>query len=963
MNIFFKLTFKAQSSPSFALISVLALVSLAALTATAFLASARLERQATMPLTQTTKLDMALNAGAATAAKLLDYAPDQQFNHVTTYWRGTNANDWTNELGYLLDGAVPKATTDGTYEVKYRSCFSSQQFTNLGSEINLTLEKKVTFPGRFNISMGSYMETQTNFANGQSTNIPLLGNQTSPPVGWVYIRQDVRVKPGQTNTTNVPVARFAFYVQDQSSMIDAERMGGETNRSTGTNPVEISLTNLTGTALIAPAKVDTFTASSNRPKYLTPGMLTLSLAGGLNTNDLRYVTTGLRHWTNASERIPKGLGYSNGGTTDIGTNKYCLTPVSSLTIANIRNHITSNCPPFATNGTNGRAGGMDGTAYVTALAANIIDYVDTDSTPTTTSINGVNVVGFDNYPMLTHVFDQFVYSSTAKNITITTYLQFWNPSSVPTPALTGGTFTYNLNDIIRYPTNTTTPLSYTNRPLTNAALANSNFNFGGAPFSFPANSGFITSITNTIDLANAANFPNFPTTAPPSVQLNNDGTGGFNDDATNSFTLTGLGATNRPPIVLNRGTTVHTLINNVPSWIGSVLGSRMSSGEGSAGSSRLYADPRMLNYIGVGTTKKMANASYENVYWQGYPAVLTNALLSGHPGNWPDGTNTANNPIPTRGITNPTVPPPGPFVIKDSLTLIADPAPCKISNFGSYTNICELGNIFDPIQWAPPTTTTNYANCNINTNAGSIWTSNNLYGGGSTLRIGRPEHSRFAWTNMGGGAPMPNMQMSAAALLDLFCVSTNYSEAGKINLNTAPAPVLRALAGGILLANAGNHAVPSGMAEAFAQGVMRFRAQYPFYSPSQLAFINTSTDWSQGATGVARIWPSNAVFGNTNPILLSDGTSAQMNLAGWNDQAAEEWFSKIFSLSTVYSRNFRVYVIAQKATTNSSGAFIGVGPVVRKYYNLLIEQNGIIAPDKPTPDPGATPVITFQSYY
>ena len=209
---------------------------------------------------------------------------------------------------------------------------------------------------------------------------------------------------------------------------------------------------------------------------------------------------------------------------------------------------------------------------------------------------------------------------------------------------------------------------------------------------------------------------------------------------------------------------------------------------------------------------------------------------------------------------------------------------------------------------------------------------------------------------------MPNMQMSAAALLDLFCVSTNYSEAGKINLNTAPAPVLRALAGGILLANAGNHAVPSGMAEAFAQGVMRFRAQYPFYSPSQLAFINTSTDWSQGANGVARTWPSNAVFGNTNPILLSDGPSAQMNLAGWNDQAAEEWFAKIFKLSTVYSRNFRVYVIAQKAT-NQGGTNIGVGPVVRKYYNLLIEQNGIFAPDMPTPEPGATPIITFQSYY
>jgi hypothetical protein len=208
------------------------------------------------------------------------------------------------------------------------------------------------------------------------------------------------------------------------------------------------------------------------------------------------------------------------------------------------------------------------------------------------------------------------------------------------------------------------------------------------------------------------------------------------------------------------------------------------------------------------------------------------------------------------------------------------------------------------------------------------------------------------------------MQQSAAALLDLFCVSTNYSEAGKINLNTAPAPVLRALAGGILLANAGNHAVPSGMTEAFAQGIMRFRAQYPFYSPSQLAFINTSTNWSQGANGVARIWPSNAVFGNTNTIFLVTNsvntlTNTSLGITGLNDQAAEEWFSKIFQLSTVSSRNFRVYVIAQKATTNSSGAFIGTGRVVRKYYNLLMKQNG----NGETDTPSASAQTTFQSSY
>jgi hypothetical protein len=213
------------------------------------------------------------------------------------------------------------------------------------------------------------------------------------------------------------------------------------------------------------------------------------------------------------------------------------------------------------------------------------------------------------------------------------------------------------------------------------------------------------------------------------------------------------------------------------------------------------------------------------------------------------------------------------------------------------------------------------------------------------------------------------MQMSAAALLDLFCLSNQFDEGGKINLNTAPAPVLRALAGGIylrsdpaLLPGGTNFSVPPAMVEAFAQGVMRFRAAYPFYSPSQLAFINTTNIWTNIAAG----WPSNSVFGNTNSIFLdssapgnTNGASTTIGINAWNDQAAEEWFAKIFKLSTVYSRNFRVYVIAQKATTNSSGAYIGVGPVVRKYYNLLIRQNGEGAND----EPGASPVTTFQSYY
>jgi hypothetical protein len=327
--------------------------------------------------------------------------------------------------------------------------------------------------------------------------------------------------------------------------------------------------------------------------------------------------------------------------------------------------------------------------------------------------------------------------------------------------------------------------------------------------------------------------------------------------------------------------------------------------------------------------------------------------------HWPDGghnpTNYRVNPSGASPETDGTNEP-----ISNSIVATEfNKAPALIRN-GPMTNILELGNIYDPILWR------RVENGNITKD--SIAAPN--FGGGNTLRIGRPEHPLFAWTNMGGGAEMPNMQQSAAALLDLFCLSTNYSEAGKINLNTAPAPVLRALAGGIYLrsdpnlkigtvTNA-NYPIPAEMAEAFAQGVMRFRAQYPFYSPSQLAFITTTNNWNK----IVDSWPTNSVFGNTNKIALSVApgnslSSATNNVTTWNDQAVEEWFSKIFQLSTVSSRNFRVYVIAQKATTNSSGASIGVGPVVRKYYNLLMKQNKTDVDDKPS----ASALTTFQSYY
>ena len=991
----------ALSSPSFALISVLALVSLAALTATAFLASARLERQATRPLGETARLEMACASAKECASQTLNIISEPKWQTIATYWRGTNANDWTNELGYLLLG---RPNSNANVRWTYFCGFNPSPHKKLDTNVFL-VQGTNTNPGSYLTEIGSFMATMTNnfvtnpaLTNTNCTLIPLLGGRTSPPVGWTYIYQAKKIA-NSTNTTNVPVARFSYYMEDLSGLIDAERMGGSA-RTTGTNASEISLTNLitnwSSNSIINAGNYNQFINPTNRSKYFSPALMFYANTN-ISTNDLRYFAHGLLSWSNFPNTIPVGIpitsstGYGKG---DNNTPKVNLNTSANQNVTTIAAAITANLPSFGTRG-----GGMSTTAYVNNLAANIVDYIDTDDIPTTDSATSPTYIGIENIPWPNELFDilQFknvIWGKKQLVIDVEDKVEVWNMGNNPIPASTSTnsaisisnnydlvlTFTntflgvsqkVNLKDMVTQDAGTVWPryrvysnsvippngyavLNAWKRPADDythttvayeapAAVANTWF-----PNTNAAGRNLISSSWYVYP-AQADATANMRYTAQYNGKVIQQSKGGrWTRYLAPSFKManSGLGLSPSQYVFLNPiGLASQTTISGVPTHSG--------------------GDPRAQHFL----SGSLRNHNYVNSYASPGGRNVERFNIATYPESevnpakfWPDSGHATNNEWggnPTQYSDDPS----GYTTTAQTNNWVMA---CRPTNQTGLVSLTELGRIYDPMQWSDQSGSGVSGQPGLWTNLTAAASPDARFGGRNTLRIGRPEFTRFAFTNLGGTYPVPNMGLSSAALLDIFSLSDSYDNSGRINLNTAPAPVLRALAGGVNLTNdsglkpSSTLTVPTKMTEAFAQGVMRYRATYPFLSPSQLAFIATDYGATNGANHWTNTWPKNAVFGNTNAsVLLTNapgntlGTTASMGVSEWNDQAAEEWFSKLYNLSTVQSWNYRTYVVAQLVNTNG----LPTGPSMRKYSLMYVRYSGTF------PTISAGPFISFESPY
>jgi hypothetical protein len=222
------------------------------------------------------------------------------------------------------------------------------------------------------------------------------------------------------------------------------------------------------------------------------------------------------------------------------------------------------------------------------------------------------------------------------------------------------------------------------------------------------------------------------------------------------------------------------------------------------------------------------------------------------------------------------------------------------------------------------------------------------FGGGNTLRIGRPEHPRFDLPATPG--------MEAYRLLDLFHAGAPSTQTaperegpvtfinGHVNLNTANRDALRALAVGALtmdpeisVRTSDNHNVSGLMAppvspfkatpaeinaeaNRIADAILLLRKTNPFASPSAIA---------EAIDPAGKL-----VFGNKD--LLPNGSRIQRT-----DSAAEEIFARVYESSTVRSRNFRIWVVGQALTpTTSTSAKPEVLAEVRRAFTVFADPGG-----------------------
>lgn len=753
----------------------------------------------------------------------------------------------------------------------------SGNYTYLGSTTNLdSASSRVRyFPG---FSAVTNISELTNSVALAITNPPAIA------LGGTYPSTQVTIRPFGNQSVSIPLtlvtlssstgtnARFAFWIEDLAGRIDVERSGnlaesGRHGRRTGTNVSEVALYTLfDSSAAIDTNQPDARQMINERSNMVSPRTFRQILPSTVNATLADELTSGIPQYFEV-ETIPFGFGYTNRGSPKFNLNMY----VENQDVAGLARAISNNLPGFS-----GIRSGHLPDNYYNTLAANIIDYADTNSTPNI----GTDYRGVDSTPFVTILHDKNTLTAVSDgNATVEgwVFVQLWNPSNQRVSGNFSLTF-QNEDDLL---------VGLSSTRFSNAIVS-------GYPF--PEQS--VTLEPNGITILGfgpiSYRFPGggFGMPVPPFTRNSP------NHARTSFSTRWNNQIVDQSRVGMERVS--GTLPLNTPRWTGGLPGLRHNLGSQHAASlvNPPSGDPRQTYYLPSVVTQQ--NHDIRTSWWGMAVMRPMPGRFMTDPRRWTDAAPSSSQPFP--GTTSTTS-------LSESATLgdllnyraSASPpstneAPFIFSNNGMFRSVTELGNVFDPALW-------NYSagTNSIPVGATAINNAGGGYGGGLSLRIGRPEHAKFA---INGGR--------ASQLLDLFDVNTDTASTnvsprvanGRVNLNTAGANALRALVAGIELERGGTAApitppVSNPIGGWFADAVIARRAQRPFLAVSEIATLTNA---------------NGEVFGN-----LAQWSTSPPSLET-KDVALEELFSKVYDLATVRSRAFRVIVVGQVVSVRRDAA-------------------------------------------
>lgn len=922
--------FRTRLRPDgFALIVTLIMVVLAAVIVIALMSSASLERGTAKSVDDRYQAEIAAQNGLEAAKKALIASPtatapvtaDDTFLVVRIDAPAVPVNPAppvTTASYYYLAKAQA-----GTNKIDYYPLFAggtptTAQAINLAAGAPQPAVTRPTPPP--NPNPGSAGTAAVDTDSGKTKIVkaypPVSSWLGAPSTQWIEMHD-----PNDTSTAapyTLPYQRYTFWIEDLAGYLDASQVGNENGaggkhqRANGVSPNEVALFTIFDQA--QPADSGTTLAKNlidNRALLFTVPTLQQVAASPAPTPagqiDATQPNLAARLGIDSGGEqalVPFGYGYPNEGQPKTNLNPL----ITAKDVTSIANAITTALPNFRN-----RAGGLPEATfdYAKNLAANIIDYADANNAPTT---DGSTYRGVGAFPFLVEAFDLnnwVAVTGGAPNdyfvtIEVTTYIQLWNPHNIPV----NGSLTVhyenvdNLNvngNLVNY----TPPPDYVDtafsmnpneyrviklpKPSSGGTFQPQSYSFDWGPTP-PATAGPTPSQSNI-----PMSLPNGTTANTLSLKWNGKLADRTYKNVTRSFDPTGM-----------RYNATKAFGKSV--WKGNAAPPIYPT-TGTPG------DPRISYYLAQAWTSGNydTNSSWGGRLW--LPGV--SPVVQIQPSTWPDGGHDSTlgfNP------TNATTPDVAVTKVTPAYSAAGPDAQkwvSRLSTKGSLDTLVELGNVFDPSQWSYPIPTVNPTTSlpDIPSTAATPNPTPGAGGGGYTLCIGRPEFSKF-----------DSNGQRAWQLLDIFALGARVVTTGLVNLNTAASEALRAVATSIIL-NRDAAIVPSGTlyppktanaareADLFAQAVVNSR---PLLSLGQLQTITNT---------------NGPFFGNPNQWkgeTASSTSSAQPT--EWNDSGREELFSKILSLTTVRSRNFRVFVTGQSLDKNGN-----VLSTVNKVFQVFLD--------------------------